>query len=98
MPLSPEERRQINYQNSLKSTGPRTTAGRMIASMNAISHGMRSGSLALPNEDQDAIQQRIEEWRAGCVSDNPITRYLFAHALTASLTLDRCEVQQKALV
>ena len=33
-------RRQANRQNALKSTGPRTGAGKRRASQNALSHGL----------------------------------------------------------
>ena len=42
-----------NRQNALKSTGPRTAAGRAIASQNALKHGLRAEHNVIPGEDAD---------------------------------------------
>ena len=38
-----------NRKNALKSTGPKTTAGKARASLNALKHGLRAVSLAVPD-------------------------------------------------
>jgi hypothetical protein len=43
---------QANRQNALRSTGPRTPAGKIIASRNATRHGFFSTSVLLPHEDR----------------------------------------------
>ena len=44
-----EKKAAANRRNALKSTGPKTTEGKKRASMNALKHGLRSASLAIPH-------------------------------------------------
>ena len=60
--------RQIdaNRENALKSTGPRTEAGKAASSANALSHGLTAAStVVLPEEDTDAF----ERLREGVIAD-----------------------------
>lgn len=49
MTLTADERRAINRKNSERSTGPRSLARKARASLNALKHGLRAESVALPN-------------------------------------------------
>ena len=42
---------EANLTNALKSTGPRSEAGRAISSRNALAHGLTSRQALLPGED-----------------------------------------------
>ena len=44
---------QANQQNSLKSTGPKTAVGKLIASRNSTRHGFYSTTVLLPDEDKE---------------------------------------------
>ena len=60
--------RQIdaNRENALRSTGPRTEAGKAASSANALSHGLTAAStVVLPEEDTDAF----ERLREGVIAD-----------------------------
>ena len=60
--------RQIdaNRENAVKSTGPRTEAGKAASSANALSHGLTAAStVVLPEEDTDAF----ERLREGVIAD-----------------------------
>ena len=48
-----EKQLQANRQNALRSTGPRTAAGKAIASQNAIRHGLRAEHTVIPGEDAE---------------------------------------------
>ena len=54
--------RQIaaNRRNALRSTGPRTEAGRRAVSVNALKHGFRSPLIVLPHENQAAFDALLE--------------------------------------
>jgi hypothetical protein len=45
------KRVHANKENAKASTGPRTLAGKAVASMNALQHGALSGAVILPGED-----------------------------------------------
>ncbi|MCI0498371.1 MAG: hypothetical protein L0Y36_01640 [Planctomycetales bacterium] len=46
-----------NRQNALRSTGPRTTEGRAIASQNAIRHGLRAQTTVIAGENAEEFDQ-----------------------------------------
>lgn len=52
-----EKKTAANKRNALKSTGPRTSEGKKRASMNALKHGLRAVSLAVP------FLENPEDWR-----------------------------------
>ena len=54
---------EANRRNCLKSTGPRTSAGKDRSRLNAVKHGARAETLVLPGEDPQALEERREAWR-----------------------------------
>ena len=48
-----EKQLLANRQNALRSTGPRSAAGRAIASQNALKHGLRAEHNVIPGEDAE---------------------------------------------
>ena len=54
-----------NRQNSRKSTGPRTEAGRNRSRFNAVKHGFRAEKAILPDEDPAALQERLDRLDSG---------------------------------
>lgn len=51
--MTTEKQLHANRQNALKSTGPKSPVGKMIASRNSTKHGFYSTSVLLPSEDPD---------------------------------------------
>src|SRR4051812_29484998 len=98
MTISAEERRAINRQNSKASTGPTSDRGKKQVSQNALKHGMRAETIALPNEDPSVVQARADEWNTACQPANPMEQYLVEQAVKSSLSLDRCRKQHTALL
>jgi len=64
--MATQKQIQANRQNALKSTGPKSEAGKAASSANALSHGL-SASLdsVLPDEDADAFARL----RQGVIAD-----------------------------
>ena len=54
---------ESNRLNSQKSTGPRTSAGKLNSSMNSLSHGLRARMTLLPGEDPDAYDALHQSFR-----------------------------------
>jgi hypothetical protein len=50
----PVSRYLANRANTLRSTGPRTPAGKQRSSLNALRHGLTASSAVLPSEDRAA--------------------------------------------
>ena len=51
--VTSNRRALANQKNAIKSTGPRTSAGKASSSANAIQHGILSRHLILPGEDRE---------------------------------------------
>ena len=59
-----DRRVESNRLNALRSTGPRTPAGRVRSSLNAVKHGLAAARVLLPGEDQaefDALRDEAIE-------------------------------------
>jgi len=59
---APLTRAEVNRQNALHSTGPRTPEGKRASSRNSFQHGLYSKQLVLPGEDPaelDALRQDL---------------------------------------
>ena len=54
-------RTQVNQQNALKSTGPRTKEGKATGSVNAVQHGILSRHLILPGESRDEFDPLLQQ-------------------------------------
>ncbi|HEY3835550.1 MAG TPA: hypothetical protein VGL72_03225, partial [Bryobacteraceae bacterium] len=55
--MTTEKQLEANRANALKSTGPRTEAGKNRSSLNALRHGLTGHVVVLPNEDQEILRQ-----------------------------------------
>lgn len=54
---------KANQQNALKSTGPKTPAGKAASKLNALKHGLLSQETVLPTEDADTLDKLAKELR-----------------------------------
>ena len=57
-------KRAANRQNAKKSTGPKTTEGKAIASRNATRHGLLAQGVILDTEDAHLFVERRDAMRA----------------------------------
>jgi len=77
--MASEKQVQANRQNSIKSTGPRTAAGKAISSRNAIKTGIFARHLLLPDDDPEEFERLrralYQEWRpVGVTEINQVER------------------------
>ena len=54
---------EANRQNALKSTGPKTPAGKAAVRLNALTRGLLSEEILLPGEDEVALRELAESLR-----------------------------------
>ncbi len=61
----PSERQlAANRRNALRSSGPKTEAGRRASSLNALKHGLRSPQIVLPGENQAEFDALYNDFAA----------------------------------
>ena len=66
-----------NRNHAQKSTGPRSEAGKQIARLNALKHGMRSDEFhLLPSEDPDEYHELLDTWKRSYGPTNDVEREL----------------------
>jgi hypothetical protein len=51
--MATQKQVKANRQNALRSTGPKTSVGKTISSVNSIRHGFYSTTVLLPGEDRE---------------------------------------------
>ncbi len=102
---------QANRQNALQSTGPRTAAGKVASSGNAVQHGILSRHLILPGESRDEfdallLQLMTEQQPVGTLEQALVERMAIAlwrqrrlvAAETAQLQLQQAELTYSELI
>ena len=52
---------EANRRNALKSTGPKTAAGKAVVRLNPLRHGLRANDTILPDEDPEAFHQLLDD-------------------------------------
>jgi hypothetical protein len=90
MACTPEQRKEINRRNAMRSTGPRSTAGKEKARLNALKHGLRAEDFALPGEDQDTLRRLTDEWVEYYEPKSPGERAAIDRCVYATVQLRRC--------
>jgi hypothetical protein len=89
--MTTTSRAEINRQNSLKSTGPKSQAGKDRSRFNALKHGMRAKLPLFPGEDGDAFRARFDSWTKTLEPRDDVERYLVERAVNVSWQLDRAD-------
>ena len=89
MPLTSEQRSEINRRNASKSTGPKTLDGKAASRQNALKHGLRAEILALPNEDPVVVEARAIEWNDYYKPQSPGAQHLVNECVRATILSDR---------
>jgi hypothetical protein len=90
--LTRDERAAKNRANSLRSTGPRTHAGKATSSRNATTHGLTATTVApddAPGEPPGYYRKRLDLWIADVRPEGAVELALVEVACRASWRLDR---------
>ena len=69
--MSSQKRIEANRRNALKSTGPKSAAGKAAASRNALLHGLRAQPHDPSPEEQKDLEQYIREVHRQYKADGP---------------------------
>jgi len=86
-----EKKLAANRRNAQLSTGPRTEQGKAVVSLNALTHGLRSRHVVLPNEDPAGFQQLCDNLTAEWQPETPTEGHLVTQIAIAFWKLDRLE-------
>ena len=86
-----------NRRNAAKSTGPKTPEGKARARANAIKHGLTGAGVALPGEDQAAIEAEFLQAQEDFAPTTALGRKLVYRAALLGVRLDRCERHANAV-
>jgi hypothetical protein len=79
MPTS-DQQKLANQQNALKSTGPKTKAGKDRSRRNSLKHGLAGMGSVLPAEDMELFQERRLPWAGEEEPKGQVENYLVAVA------------------
>ena len=78
-----------NRQNALKSTGPRTAAGKARSSMNAVTHGLLSRKSVLADDDAELFEAFRSELVAQLMPEGEMECLLADRIVAAAWRLRR---------
>jgi len=82
-------RAAINKENAQHSTGPRTPAGRLRSSLNALTHGLTGRTVLLPSEDPASHQLHTQEFFDEYKPQGPTERQLVQELIDTSRRINR---------
>ena len=88
---------EANRLNAQRSTGPRTTEGKEQARRNALKHGLAGAGVVLPDDESEAIQERLAQWYSSIRPWNPYEVWLTEQIVVASVQIDRCQHEERTL-
>jgi hypothetical protein len=90
-----EQKLAANRRNAQLSTGPRTEQGKAVVSLNALTHGLRSRHVVLPNEDPAGFQLLCDNLTAEWQPQTPTEGHLVTQIAVAIWKLDRLELLER---
>jgi hypothetical protein len=84
-----------NRLNALKSTGPRTVAGKEKSRRNSLLHGLAGNGVVLPRDETDAACARAEQWNSSLRPTNAFEIGLVETIAIESVRIDRCRIEER---
>ena len=98
MALTYEEKCAVNRKNASRSTGPKTKEGKEKARQNAMTHGLRAETLALPGQDAAVLKELHDEWLDHYRPASPGMRAMLDHTVFSHVQFGRCQQFHAAAV
>jgi hypothetical protein len=95
MPCS-DAKRLANQRNAQKSTGPKTEAGKLVARMNSLTHGMRSEHGLVPPHLTEAVAKHHQMLIDAYHPETDNQRWLLEQVADAAARLDYCQFMIRA--
>ena len=95
MPCSPAQL-AANRRNSALSTGPRTEAGKAASRRNGLKHGLAGRGVVLPEEDAEALDDRLASLETELRPSGVLERTLVRRLALMTVRLDRSAEHEAA--
>ena len=89
--MSTQAQISANKLNCLRSTGPRSRAGRLKSSMNALKHGMRSAKVEQFRETSYMYEERRVKWMGLFDARNDVEEFMASQNAALSLNIERVQ-------
>lgn len=81
---------KINRENAKRSTGPKSTAGKLTVSKNAITHGINVRGF-INNDEENTYQTFLTELQKAYPSSNPLVKIQIDRIAKTKIQLDRVQ-------
>jgi len=92
------DRAATNRANSQHSTGPRTEAGKLRSSLNALTHGLTSRTVLLPSEDPADHERHVQDFLDEYKPQGPTERQLVQEMIDTAWRLNRVPALETELL
>jgi hypothetical protein len=89
--MATEAQRRANYRNAKNSSGPKTSTGKRISSMNALSHGLSCRRIDVLAREHPEVGAQLRSWLDYYRPASPHERALIERAVLASAQRQRCQ-------
>jgi hypothetical protein len=93
-----DARRLANQRNAKKSTGPKTDAGKLVARMNSLTHGMRSEHGLVPPHLTEAVAKHHQMLIDAYNPETDNQRWLLGQVADAAARRDYCQFMIRAQI
>jgi hypothetical protein len=88
---------EANQRNAARSTGPCTPLGKEQSRRNALKHGLSGAGIVLPEDETEAVAERLEQWHSSLRPWNAYEEWVVEEIVVASIQIDRCQAQESLL-
>jgi hypothetical protein len=95
--MATERQIEANRRNALKSTGPKTEAGKEISRRNATTHGLSGLGIVLPEAEEAAVAERLASWSSKYGELQPHQTWALEELVRESVRIDRGNREELAL-